>query len=135
MRTSPAQSTEQLFTVDKDCGIPIWLQLRNRLIYLIASGYYETGDKIPTVRELAVALGINYNTVGKVYRDIERDGYIISLRGKGTFVHDGYRDSDTSDDPSTDVFVDDFIRQCLELGIVKEEIPRIVQYRIQQLDD
>ena len=128
MRNSPAQSTEQLFTVDKDCGIPIWLQLRNRLIYLITSGYYETGDKIPTVRELAVALEINYN------RDIERDGYIISLRGKGTFVHDGYRDSETSDDPSTDVFVDDFIRQCLELGIMREDIPRIVQDRLQKLD-
>ena len=86
------------------------------------------------MRELAVALEINYNTVGKVYRDIERDGYIISLRGKGTFVHDGYRDSETSDDPSTDVFVDDFIRQCLELGIMREDIPRIVQDRLQKLD-
>ena len=40
-------------TIDDDSGIPIWLQLRNRLIYLITSGYYATGDKLPTVREMA----------------------------------------------------------------------------------
>ena len=73
-------------TIDDDSGIPIWLQLRNRLIYLITSGYYATGDKLPTVREMAVDLGINYNTVSKVYQDIERDGYIVSKRGRGTFV-------------------------------------------------
>ena len=78
-------------TIDDDSGIPIWLQLRNRLIYLITSGYYATGDKLPTVREMAVDLGINYNTVSKVYQDIERDGYIVSKRGRGTFVHDKYR--------------------------------------------
>ena len=65
-------------TIDDDSGIPIWLQLRNRLIYLITSGFYDTGDKLPTVREMAVELGINYNTVSKVYQDIERDGYIVS---------------------------------------------------------
>ena len=82
---SAANQTVQI-TIDSDSGIPLWLQLRNRLIYLIASGRFQAGDKLPTVRELAVDLGINYNTVSKVYQDIERDGYIVSKRGKGTFV-------------------------------------------------
>ncbi|MEI3231952.1 MAG: GntR family transcriptional regulator [Gordonibacter pamelaeae] len=84
---SAANQTVQI-TIDSDSGIPLWLQLRNRLIYLIASGRFKAGDKLPTVRELAVDLGINYNTVSKVYQDIERDGYIVSKRGKGTFVAD-----------------------------------------------
>ena len=77
---SAANQTVQI-TIDSDSGIPLWLQLRNRLIYLIASGRFQAGDKLPTVRELAVDLGINYNTVSKVYQDIERDGYIVSKRG------------------------------------------------------
>ena len=73
-------------TIDNDSGVPIWLQVRNRLIYLIDTGSFGVGDKLPTMRELAVNLGVNYNTISKVYRDIERDGYITSVRGKGTFV-------------------------------------------------
>ena len=69
-------------TIDNDSGVPIWLQLRNRLIYLIDTGSFGVGDKLPTMRELAVNLGVNYNTISKVYRDIERDGYITSVRGE-----------------------------------------------------
>ena len=79
---SAANQTVQI-TIDSDSGIPLWLQLRNRLIYLIASGRFKVGDKLPTVRELAVDLGVNYNTVSKVYQDIERDGYIGSRRSRG----------------------------------------------------
>ena len=47
--------------VDPDSGIPLWVQLRNRLVYLIESGALSEGDKLPTVREMAVDLGINLN--------------------------------------------------------------------------
>lgn len=116
--------------IDKESGIPIWLQLRNRLIYLITSGYYKVGDKIPTVRELSVAIGVNYNTVGKVYRDIERDGYIISQRGRGTFVHDAYISNEETADQAADALIDEFIRQCLEMGIVCDDIPKLVRKRL-----
>lgn len=127
------ESTEQPISVDKECGVPLWLQLRNRLIYLITSGYYQVGDKIPTVRELAVAIEINYNTVSKAYQDVERDGYIVSLRGKGTFVDDRYLSRTDVERASTDALVDDFVRQCLELGVVKEDIPQLVSSRLDSL--
>ena len=121
-------------TIDDDSGIPIWLQLRNRLIYLITSGFYETGDKLPTVREMAVELGINYNTVSKVYQDIERDGYIVSKRGKGTFVHDKYRNtSETADNP-VESLVDVFIQQCREIGVPRADIVELVERRLEALE-
>lgn len=123
----------QPIKIDKDSGIPIWLQLRNRLIYLITSGYYKVGDKISTVRELSVDIGVNYNTVGKVYRDIERDGYIVTQRGRGTFVHDGYQKSTDSATIAADALIDEFIRQCLEMGIVREDIPKLVRKRLNKL--
>ena len=80
------RNTVPVIEIDESSGIPIWLQLRNRLIYLIRSGYYQEGDRLPTMRDMAVSLNINYNTVCKVYNDMEDDGYLVSRRAKGTFV-------------------------------------------------
>ena len=124
-----ANQTIQI-TIDADSGIPIWLQLRNRLVYLISSGGFAPGDKLPTVRELAVSLGINYNTVSKVYQDIERDGYIASFRGRGAFVSDAYLKNEGSAENEADSLIDDFIRQCRELGIPRQEISALVERRL-----
>ena len=74
------------FSIDERSGVPIWVQLRNRLVYLIQTGRYQPGDQLPTVHEMAVNLNINYNTVNKVYRSMETSGLIMSKRGRGTFV-------------------------------------------------
>ena len=121
-------------TIDDDSGIPIWLQLRNRLIYLITSGHYQTGDKLPTVREMAVDLGINYNTVSKVYQDIERDGYIVSKRGRGTFVHDKYKSVEETADNAVESLADVFIQQCRELGVPRADIAKLVERRLEALE-
>lgn len=121
-------------TIDEDSGIPIWLQLRNRLIYLITSGFYATGEKLPTVREMAVDLGINYNTVSKVYQDIERDGYIVSKRGRGTFVHDKYKSAEETADNAVESLADVFIQQCRELGVPRADIVKLVEGRLEALE-
>lgn len=126
---SPDSPTDSIY-IDADSGIPLWLQLRNRLVYLIASGKYQPGDKLPTVRELAVELGVNYNTVGKVYQDIERDGYIVSKRGKGTFVAERQAEQVDADLNEVETLADEFIRQCVELGVPVEEIEPLVARRI-----
>ena len=83
---SPTMVDKNLITLDENSGVPIWMQLRNRLVYLVVSGTVAPGSKLPTVRDLSSFLSVNYNTVSKVYRDIEKDGYVITRRGKGTFV-------------------------------------------------
>ena len=131
MWESVTTNTETVqITIDENSGIPIWLQLRNRLIYLITSGSYAVGDKLPTMREMAVELGINYNTVSKVYQDIERDGYIVSKRGRGTFVHDGYRADGESACNAADSLADSFIQQCRELGVPRRDIMGLVERRL-----
>ncbi|WP_239442920.1 GntR family transcriptional regulator [Gordonibacter sp. An230] len=128
------ESKTMQITIDDDSGIPIWLQLRNRLIYLITSGHYRTGDKLPTVREMAVDLGINYNTVSKVYQDIERDGYIVSKRGRGTFVHDRYKSAEETADNAVESLADVFIQQCRELGVPRADIAKLVERRLEALE-
>lgn len=118
-------------TIDEGSGIPIWLQLRNRLIYLITSGKFQKGEKLPTMRELAVDLGINYNTVSKVYQDIERDGYIVSKRGKGTFANDAYLQNQDAAVDEADSLADVFIQQCRELGVPRQDIIALVTRRLE----
>lgn len=110
-----------LFELDEHSGIPIWIQLRNRLMYLIDSGYYATGDRLPTVRALAADLNVNYHTVNKVYTSLEHDGYISSKRGRGAFVEKA-GGSDDGIDVSGDVILTESVRQCLELGMTLDDV-------------
>lgn len=77
---------ESVFSIDERSGVPVWIQIRKRLVYLITSGYFLQGERLPSVRELSVNFGVNYNTINKVYQDLERDGYLFTKRGLGTYV-------------------------------------------------
>ncbi|MEG0374516.1 MAG: GntR family transcriptional regulator [Raoultibacter sp.] len=126
-----AQSVDKsLISIDENSGIPIWVQLRNRLIFLISSERFKAGCKLPTVRELAIDLGINYNTVSKVYQDIERDGYIFSCRGRGTFVAEAATGASDDMHAAVNVLIDDLMQSCKELGLSQEEVASLVAERV-----
>lgn len=118
--------------IDERSTVPIWLQLRNRLIYLISSGRYKAGDKLPTVRELAISLKINYNTVNKVYLSLIHDGYIVSFRGKGTFVDDISKSRNETQSSPADGVIDLMIDRCLEIGVPLDDISNQVAKRVDQ---
>jgi GntR family transcriptional regulator len=65
---------------------PIYAQLERALRAAIATGRLKVGDQLPTVRQMAVELSINANTVARVYVDLERTGVIETRRGVGSFV-------------------------------------------------
>ena len=122
------------YTIDKNSDIPIWVQLKQRLVYLIMSGSYKPGDQLPTVHEMAVNLNINYNTVNKVYRSMETSGLIMSKRGRGTFVAENPAfDDEDSLESTIDAMMGDFIRQCEELGMTREEIAGRLQDKISRM--
>ena len=66
--------------INEKSGVPVWVQIRNHLLFLIKSERIKPGDVLPTVRELAARLGVNYNTVHKVYQDLEADGLMSTAR-------------------------------------------------------
>ena len=70
----------------QDNGIPIYVQLRERILALIGRGVLKPGSQLPTMRQVAVALRIDLNTVQRAYAELERDGVLAKLRGVGTFV-------------------------------------------------
>ncbi len=72
--------------IDRESGVPIYVQIAQQLRGLIASGKIRPGERLPTVRQLAVELRINPNTVARIYVDLEREGLIAMQQGRGTFV-------------------------------------------------
>jgi GntR family transcriptional regulator len=75
-------------TVNPQDAMPLHAQLERSIRAAIASGRLRRGDQLPTVRQLAVALRINANTVAKVYTHLERSHVLETRRGVGTFVVD-----------------------------------------------
>ena len=65
---------------------PIYIQIKEGLCRLILSGAVKTGERLPSVRELAGQLAINPNTIQRAYRELENDGFIYSVSGKGSFA-------------------------------------------------
>jgi GntR family transcriptional regulator len=117
------------FAIDEKSGIPVWVQLRNRLLYLIGSGHYAVGDQLPTVHKMAVLLKINYNTVNKVYQSLERDGYIVSRRGQGTFVIE-FEGAAGASASTTDLITDEYLIKMKELGLTARDIIEQVERRL-----
>ena len=76
------------FSVDSTSPTPSYAQLDRSIRAAIATGELEPGAQLPTVRQLAVDLAVNANTVARVYAQLERDGMLETRRGVGTFVRE-----------------------------------------------
>lgn len=75
-----------MFELDLRSRLPIYEQLVERFKELIISEVLKVDEKLPSVRTLSKQLTINPNTIQKSYRELERQGYIYSIKGKGSFV-------------------------------------------------
>lgn len=117
------------FELDYTSGLPVWVQLKNRIAYLIGDGSYQEGDQLPTVRRLAVDLDISYNTANRAYMDLEREGFITTRKGRGTFVTSTSSNSGQSINP-LELVVDDMIRTCRNSGMSPKDILDMVQKRL-----
>ena len=65
---------------------PIYIQMVDRIKHLIASGVLEPGDQLPTVRQMAAELRVNFNTIARAYRILDEEGVISTQQGRGTYV-------------------------------------------------
>ena len=65
---------------------PFYQQIKDNVRQLVVSGALKKDEKLPSVREMAASLAINPNTIQRAYRELESEGYIYTLSGKGTFV-------------------------------------------------
>src|SRR5579872_3002736 len=75
-----------VLTVDPRSGVPIYLQIIEQVKRSVALGVLAPGEQLPTVKQLALDLTVNPNTVAKAYRELERDEIIETSPGRGSFV-------------------------------------------------
>lgn len=88
MRNGSQRVTAFRFALDLHTGVPVYRQLIDQVRAGVASGSLIAGDQLPTVRQLAVDLQINPNTVMRAYRELELGGMLETHQGTGTFISD-----------------------------------------------
>ena len=107
--------------IDYNDKRPIYEQIIDRFQTLIINGALEPNMQIPSVRSLAIELSINANTIQRAYSELEREGFIYSVKGRGNFV----RDNKSLAEKQKAKLLHDFqtqIKACRSLGIEKREL-------------
>jgi GntR family transcriptional regulator len=111
--------------VDPRDPTPIYAQLDRAIRAAVATGRLATGTQLPTVRQLAVDLRVNANTVARVYAELERSGVLETRRGVGTFVtgrQPDRRARESGDDTRLRALVTRFIGEAAALGYTAEDV-------------
>ena len=106
---------------------PIYSQLIQRLTEAIVSGVYAPGEKLPSVRELALEAGVNPNTVQRSLTELEREGLVFSQRTAGRFVTENENMIVNAKLRIADERVSEFLRSMKTLGCGRQEIISLIE--------
>lgn len=131
----PTSKYKDIFTVDDSSDLPIWVQLRNRMAFLIRTGFFEEGEQLPSVRSIAAEARINYNTVTKAYHELEVDKLIVNVRGRGMFVKRNLPQDEVPEVTAADAALEDVIVQYHLTGMTYEEIAQHISEKIAEKID
>ena len=99
---------------------PIYSQITEGFRAQIQAGVLQSGERLPSVRELAAALAINPNTIQRAYRELETQGWVVTVQGKGCFVNDRAQ-SPTPQQTLLDTF-DRTVAELAELGVDRQAL-------------
>ena len=119
-----------MFHIRAESGEPIYIQLIRQVKHSVASGILNSGDRMPTVRELATKLVVNPNTVARAYRELVREGVLKSTHGQGggTFVKmEPQPLLQTERERRLKPFVEQLVAEAQVLGISDENMLRQVK--------
>jgi len=110
--------------IDFQSGIPLFEQIAYQILSLIEKGQLSAGDQLPTIRKLAVELGINFNTVARAYRLLDQRTVISTQQGRGTYIlPEKKRGRPKKNPPETiEKLTRFYIRKAKHLGFNPDEI-------------
>jgi GntR family transcriptional regulator len=114
--------------IDRTLRIPINDQIKEQIKGLLLTGQLKYGDQLPTIHNLSVELGINFNTVALAYRDLAHEGMVMCHRGKGTFIGWAPESSElqhTRQEKLTDL-IEALINETQRLGYERDEVRQAV---------
>jgi GntR family transcriptional regulator len=122
-----------MLTVDPRSGVPIYLQIIEQVKRSIALGVLQAGEQLPTVKQLAIDLTVNPNTVARAYRELEREQVIETAPGRGSFV----RFNGVTDAPKVAVEIaadalDLALREAKSVGLEQGEVRRLFEIALRR---
>nr|WP_208414407.1 GntR family transcriptional regulator [Paenibacillus castaneae] len=124
----------QIVSIEFDNNMPIYIQIMNYIKKEIVIGNLKAGDKIPAVRELALELQINPNTVQRTFQELERDGIVETKRGLGRYVtSEESKIMEIKKEMAGDL-LGRFIQGMQELGFANNDIVTIVAQAVNEED-
>ena len=124
-RNSPYSRSPFQLRLDLHSGVPVYRQIIDQVRAGIAAGSLTMGDQLPTVRQLAVDLAINPNTVLRAYRELELGGLLETHQGTGTFITaKKIRQSDAERERQLVQIVGDFVARAGAAGFTVEDLLR-----------
>lgn len=125
--------SEPLFVVHASSGVPIYRQLVDQVEALVAGGRLRPGDLVPSVRQVAAALGVNPMTVSKAWSRLEADGVLVRDRGRGMLVA-ARRETASLADRREEVqpLVDRAVTHALHLGLTPAQLVALVRESLEE---
>jgi len=118
------------FRLDEHNGVPVYRQLIDQVLAARAAGVLAGGDQLPTVRQVAVDLAINPNTVARAWREMEIRGIVETQQGTGTFItHQKVEGRELERRHQLDRLVDDFVARAGASGFSIEDLLEQLQDR------
>jgi len=115
------------FAINRDNPLPLHSQIVQQIQLAIAKGELSPGDRLPTVRQLAVDLRVNSNTIARVYLDLEREGILETRRGLGTFVPAAASIPPLTRQRHLNSLCRSFVQSCSKEGFSLKEIRRALR--------
>src|SRR6476619_6712505 len=111
------------FEFDLRSGVPLYRQIIDQVLVAVASGVYVGGDQLPTVRQLAVDLSINPNTVVRAYKELEIRGFLETQQGSGTLLNNQkVKEDEVQRRERLDRIVSEFVARAAADGYTLSEI-------------
>lgn len=122
--------------IEFQSGIPLYEQIAHQVLKLIESDALSPGDQLPTTRELAVKLGVNFNTVARAYRMLDRGEIISTQHGRGTFILEQRDKKNTKKQKAENIeeLTKFYIRKATYLGFEAEEIRTCFEEMVERKD-
>ncbi len=133
----PAQNSREpfQFQLDLASGVPFYRQIIDQVLVAIASGILNGGDQLPTVRQVAVDLSINPNTVMRAYRELEIRGILTTQQGTGTFITPNQVQPDEAErQRRLSVLVGEFLARAGAEGFTLQEVAERLNELIAESD-
>lgn len=124
-----------MIRIDPQSRVPIYAQIVEQIETQIAVGQLTSGDQLPTIRQLATDLRVNFNTVARAYLELERKELISTQRGRGTFIADKFEEKALAEmrNEKMELVIGTVLEELYNLGYARQEVEQAFRQKLEEM--